>query len=221
MFAHGARCQPCPHLCQHHAAVPSRLHNTPRVEEWAAPTGASSQPQGGDRAPAPELPAWLHSSIYTANSWHMSPGEGGGRGPLFGLDLGKGEKQRIGGWERHRDQSARSKQSWGRETTTSCQALLKTRRAQKGKGGKTKGLGGEAGGAGGGHGARALGLKNYKRAGNSVPPRGQPAPAARWGFVVCLRREQGHDNSGCAGLTLLSGGELSGQQQSLAYSCAG
>lgn len=73
----------------------------------------------------------------------------------------------------------------------------------------------------GGHGARALGLKNYKRAGNSVPPRGQPAPAARWGFVVCLRRERGHDNSGCAGLTLLSRGELSGQQQSLAYSCAG
>lgn len=99
VFAHGARCQPCPHLCQHHAAVPGRLHNTPGVKELAAPTSASGQPQGGDRAPAPELPARLHSSIYTANSWHMSPGKGGGRGPLFGLDLGKGEKQeqRIGG----------------------------------------------------------------------------------------------------------------------------
>jgi len=115
---------------------------------------------------APELPARLHSSIYTANSWHMLPGKedwGVGGGCCWPGFWGRARSKRreLGGWERHRHQSVGSKQSWRRETTTSCRALLKTRRAQKGKGRKTKGLGGgrqEA--AEGDGGARALGMMN-------------------------------------------------------------
>lgn len=66
----------------------------------------------------------------------------GGAALGLGFGEGRGAGGESRGWERHRHQSAGSKQSWRRETTTSCQALLKTRRAQKGKGRKTKGGGG-------------------------------------------------------------------------------
>lgn len=138
---------------------------------------------------APVLPAWLHSSIYTANSWHMPPGKEdsvGGLGAAAGPGFGKGREAggESRGWERHRHQSAGSKQSWRRETTTSCQALLKTRRAQKGKGRKTKGLGGE--------GRRRWSLSaeddelqvSWKLGATPQPA----APGTRWGCVVCLRR---------------------------------
>lgn len=110
----------------------------------------------------------------------------GGLGAAAGLGFGKGREAggESRGWERHHHQSAGSKQSWRRETTTSCQALLKTRRAQKGKGRKTKGLGGE--------GRRRWSLSagddelqvSWKLGATPQPA----APGTRWGCVVCLRR---------------------------------
>lgn len=135
----------------------------PKVAEPVL-VGASRQPQGGD---GPSLPTPARSLRCQAAPY-LLPGHPccpPGRTPLFtqlipgiccmgrtwgtggcaAVGLGFGEGGEAGGesrgWERHRHQSAGSKQSWRRETTTSCQALLKTRRAQKGKGRKTKGLG--------------------------------------------------------------------------------
>lgn len=109
----------------------------------------------------------------------------GGAALGLGFGEGRGAGGESRGWERHRHQSAGSKQSWRRETTTSCQALLKTRRAQKGKGRKTKGLGGGRQEAA--EGERWSAGDDELQVSWKLGATPQPAPGTRWGFVACLR----------------------------------
>lgn len=183
--------QPCPHLCQQHVAVPGHLHNTSTLlsTPWVLPEGAETvpvsatcQPRGGDCPPLPQpcaIPRCQAEPGLLPGPRSCPPGctplftqlipgichpgrRTGGAAP--GLVFGEGREAGVEsrGWERHRHQSAGSKQSWRRETTTSCQALLKTRRAQKGKGRKTKGLGRREGRRQQRGDDGALGMMNYK-----------------------------------------------------------
>lgn len=180
VFACGAGSQPRPHLCQQHLAVLGHLHNTstthlcsrvlPEGAE-AGPVSAPCQPRGGDGPPLPHpstiprcqaAPGLLPGPLSclpgcTPLFTQLIPGichpERRTGGAALGLEFGEGREAggERRGWERHRHQSAGSKQSWRRETTTSCQALLKTRRAQKGKEERQKDWGGgKAGGSRGG-----------------------------------------------------------------------